>query len=619
VRPPQFLWRLGLEAALWLSPPAAFLFVYVKHHRAPGEAVGPHLKVVAVAVLALVLVRLGLYVLLKSERLYRLSAACAVAGLATAMLAYYGLVVAGLESWGRVVTWQLIESYSAQIPMLAEAMGIALPAAITLCGLAVVGIYAAAWAFVRHFDWVSFLGPRASPMVLSTALVCGAALCATEAYNFVAAPPTRHWEPLSLTFYPDEAARNLQGHSVDRLSAAKLDAAEDEARAYYEPGRAAERKNVILIVVDGLRPDHMSLYGYARDTTPNLRRLERSGMIRKLSSMRAVCASSACGVLGIIGSKFVHQLSYRPFTLHEALKRHGYRVHLVLSGDHTSFYDLKAVYGDVDSYFDGHGMRKLKHMNDDLPVLERLEQFPAWDGAPVMMQFHLMSAHILGRRDSAFAKFTPFAPYGLLARPAAESSATAVNFYDNGVLQADAVIAALLATLERKGYLGNAVVAITADHGESLGEHGLYQHSNGVREEVLRIPFVLVSYGDKPSRPLTNRRLASQVDIAPTLLAELGMPRPRTWAGRPLQEPAGPQLAYFQELGDVGLFDATEAGSLWKYWISSRSGAEYAFDLSVDPGESDNLVGRLPPDRRREWRLKVLPGAAVHIAPRPTQ
>jgi glucan phosphoethanolaminetransferase (alkaline phosphatase superfamily) len=453
---------------------------------------------------------------------------------------------------------------------------------------------------------------------MAVVLVSGSAFCAIELYRFTTEPPTEQAEPVSMTFYPLEAARNLQGHAVDRLSAARLDAEADAARTAYRPNPSAQRLNLVLIVVDALRADHLGVYGYPRDTTPNLSQLERAGKLRKVGSMRAACSSSVCGLLSIMSSKFVHQLSYGPMTLQEALRRHGYRIHLVLSGDHTNFYGLKAAYGPVDSYVDGDSSHGRQYVNDDQLVLDHLEQFPDWDGNPVFIQFHLMSVHILGRRDGAAAKYRPAENYARLPLRALANarSERGVNYYDNGVLQTDAMIARLLFALERKGYLKQAVVAITADHGESLGEHGYYQHGNSVREEVLRVPFLLLSFGHQPARPLAQRALASQVDIAPTLLEELDMPRPQTWSGTPLQESGSADFAHFQELGEVGLYDHRDPRHLWKYWVDSQSGQEYAYNLSLDPKELRNAIGEATEQQKREWRTRVVPAKSMAVSAR---
>jgi Sulfatase. len=97
----------------------------------------------------------------------------------------------------------------------------------------------------------------------------------------------------------------------------------------------------------------MGLFGYQRDTTPNIARIAASATLRKAGIVHSSCADSSCGLLSLASSRFVHQFPARPFTLQEVLKRTGYRVHMILGGDHTNFYGLRKIYGAVDSYYDG--------------------------------------------------------------------------------------------------------------------------------------------------------------------------------------------------------------------------------------------------------------------------
>lgn len=607
------LLRLGLDAALWLCIPAGFLFLYVGRYAAPTDAVWPHLRVVGLALAAFALARIALAAPARTPSAHRLATAILAAALLMVMLGYYALVVIGLEFWGRVISWHLMASYAAQVPELAETLGVSLPLAGGAFALIGLALLAAGWFYAALLDWAPALARRISGPVLWIGVPAGFMMVAIGLYDFLAEPPTRQYEPVSLTLFPLEGAWNLQGHAIDQLSAARLDRLDDAARSAYSASTGADRKNVVLIVVDALRPDHMGVYGYARDTTPNLSRVARAGMLRKAARVHAICTSSSCGLVGLASAKFVHEFHTRPITLQEVLKRHGYRVHLILGGDHGNFYGLKLAYGEADSYFDGYQAAG-GYMNDDRVLVDRLAGFPDWNGEPVMFQFHLMSAHVLGKRDAAAGRFLPAATYARSEGRDRESGGRGINFYDNGVVQADAVIHALLQTLERKGYLRNAVVAITADHGESLGEHGLYLHTNSVREAALRIPFLLLSYGYAPGRPLDGQAFASQVDVAPTILAELSMPRPATWSGVPLQAPVAREFTYFQERADVGLVDHRDPENIWKYWLNSVTRREYAFNLSVDPREETNAVDRVPPDRLREWRLRILPGARVEKA-----
>src|SRR6185295_14362554 len=126
----------------------------------------------------------------------------------------------------------------------------------------------------------------------------------------------------------------------------------------------------------------------------------------------------------------------------------------------------------------------------------------------------------------------------------------------------------------------------------------------------------LLSYGERAALPLDTSYPASHVDIAPTLLAELGVPRPDTWTGMALQQPRARDFLYFRERWETGLVD-TRGTAAWKYWRDARTGREYAFDLSADPSERHNAIAAAPSQRRREWRLRVLATDSVGSLPMP--
>ncbi len=608
---PDWLGAIGADLVAWFALPAAFLYAYVKGYGAPTQAILPHLQVALLALLALALLRLTLSRAL-SARAGRLAAALAASAALWVMIAYYGLALIGLEYWGRVISWDLIASYAAQAPRLAETLEISWPGVLGIAALAYAALTWIVHRYLRRVDSAALIGARLSWSMLALLVVAGTLFLAVEVYQFRAAPPTGDAEPVSLTFYPVEGGLVFQSHAVDKLGAARRDADEDAVRAAYAPSLAPDRRNVVLIVVDALRADHMGIYGYARDTTPHLARLEKAGVLRKAPAVQASCSSSVCGLLSIASSRFVHQFSRRPITLPEVLKRYGYRIHMILSGNHTLFYGLRDAYGDVDSYFDAYPARAGEYMNDDAIVVDHLSRFPAWDGNPVMMQFHLMSAHALGHRDPGLAKYQPAANYSLFALTGkAGRSSDAINHYDNGVLQADATIDAILGALRQKGYLRDAIVAITADHGEALGEHGSYTHAQGVHDETLNIPFVLLSYGHRPAAPIDGAPIASQVDIAPTVLAELGIAAPASWRGMALQRPLKRDFLHFQERWDLGIFDLRDPGNPWKYWSNVRTGEEYAFNLRLDPRQRRNRIAAASEQQRRDWRLQVLAASAA--------
>jgi glucan phosphoethanolaminetransferase (alkaline phosphatase superfamily) len=617
---------LLVDVCLWLSLPTVFLRAYYRHTLS-GEAIVPHLRLSVALLLALVSLRLLGFLLLRNERARRAVTSVAMALVFAVVASYYALVIIGLESWGRVISWELISSYGYQAAQLADVLGVSL-AFVVLAAIAAFAILVAGfWIYIAKADWIPVLGKRASRALSVFYLASAAVVAVIEIYSFLAAPPAARGEPVSLTFFPLEGAWNLQGLAIDAMKAPVLDRAEQAARAAYRAKPAPERRNVILIVSEAFRPDHMSIYGYHRDTTPNLRRLQASGQLRKAPPLRTTCASSACGLFSLGASRFAHEFPSQPITLQEVLKLHGYRVHMILGGDHTMFYNLRKIYGQVDSYYDGYSARKqryvdeeeYRYMNDDRLVVDRLAGFHAWDGTPVMIQIHLMSTHVLGKREKTAEWFAPSSNY---ARPENRVLGPggrpdqALNFYDNGVVQADSTIQRVLEILAAKGYLAAATVAITGDHGEFLGEHGLFQHANGVYEEVLRVPFALVSYGYGPAAPIDGYPHPSQVDIAPTILAELGLPIPRTWSGQPLQLPEKREFTYFREQTEIGLYDHRDPKNFWKYWVELGTSNEFAYNLRLDPAESTNVIDTAPPALRREWRAQVLPAISVGYVPR---
>jgi len=589
--------RLALDVALWYCIPILFITAYVRIFAQPAAAVLPHLLAVALPLLMILLARLLLSRFVSSVALNRLAASVLISILLALLITYYALVLIGLVSWGGVVSWNVIPTFFAQSQVAAEALHLPAPLFPWALLLAFLGVLRACWLYLRRFDWtVAWIG-RVSDWTLAAAVWGAICAVAIYAFDFSYGYGTHTSEPISLTLFPPRDALALEGYTVNPISAGRIDRAQDLARRAYVPSASTDRKNLVVIVVDALRPDHMGVYGYARDTTPNLARLSKEIPARVVAGTHASCADTACAMFSLFSSKFPNGFSFRPFFLHEALRRNGYRIHLILSGDHTYFFGLRRFYGDVDSFYDGNQAQG-GHLNDDQRVLDRLSALPNSDGTPVMFQFHLMSAHILRNTVADPGPFLPAERYGLGASRDIGSGGTpmqgAVNFYDNGVVRADGLINSLLDLLQSKGYLRNTVVVITADHGESLGEHGLFKHANSVREEVLRIPLLLLFYGCQPRTPGAPRDYPSQVDIAPTILSELGLPIPTTWVGLPLQEPDRPEFSFFQEHAFAGLIDHRDSAHVWKYWIDRNSGEDHVFELSTDPHENHDLRDEIP-------------------------
>lgn len=583
------------EATAWALVIGAFLYVYSGHPAGGAQAIWPHLKVVGWVGLALSSLRMAAWRWLPGRVAPRAVATALTASAWLLLSGYYLLIVTGLGSWGRVASWALVARYVSQVPQLAQSLGVPL-FAVGVLGLASVAL--ALWAVdgaVTRRDWTRWVAARLGPTSTGAAAIGGLALALVQLSAYAGYPALAAREPFSLTFLaaPDEG-QHMNSHIRVSPEAA---AAARRARDAYRPTALARRPNVILVVVDALRPDRLSVYGYERDTTPHLAALQRSGQLQVVPRAVAACPESYCGLLALARSKPLHLMTDDDLSLHEVLSRHGYRIALLLGGDHTNFYGLRAAYGAVDEYFDG-SMDRRRGINDDESVIERVKAMPPWDGRPVMLQVHLMSAHLLGTRSGAFEQYLPARPYvpwrkgaaADLSKPQFETG----NHYDNGVRQLDDVVQRLIEALAERSYLRDAILVLTGDHGEMLGEHGEFGHAKGVYEPAMRVPLMLATFGGQPLTLVgAADRLASQLDLAPTVLHHLGVAAPDNWLGVPLQRPVPPRLLAFQQGYLLGVYDERQSGGTLKYWRNIDTGAQWAFDVRADPAESVNLVPRL--------------------------
>lgn len=140
--------------------------------------------------------------------------------------------------------------------------------------------------------------------------------------------------------------------------------------------------------------------------------------------------------------------------------------------------------------------------------------------------------------------------------------------------------------LEERGLLDDAVVLVTSDHGEHLGEHGKFLHGNSLYEELVRVPYLLIAPGVEPGIDATP---VSGVDFLPTVAASLGSAPPSNLAGVALQESIPSDRLIRFETG-------TRRGYLVgdRKWLAVDRGTYLewvaAFDLASDPREQNDLL-----------------------------
>jgi glucan phosphoethanolaminetransferase (alkaline phosphatase superfamily) len=602
----KHLLHFSYNLALLFTLPILFIVTYVLKYFNPTIVIYEHLSVVTLIVFAILSLKLLINHYARDKKYALFMYSLLYSSFIFIAFIYYLVVLIGLHSWGRVITEEFIISYTEQAEYFLDALNISIYLAASLAIIFYAVLFGACYIFLKKFHWIPPRAHSKQSWLIALLLLSLVLFFTYRFYDYLVTGNRLSKEPITLTLFSGKS-KALERHDARQGSAAeeKLNILEENARQNYKPNTLAKKRNLIVIIVDALRPDHMSVYGSPRDTTPNLRLLTETQATTKFTNLRSTCGETTCAHASYMASRYVHQLPDHLFTLQDVLKLNGYQTNMIISGDHINFNNIREVYGNVDHYYDG-SMAKGYYFNDDAITTNKTKALPVWDGVPTMIHYHLLSAHIVGKKDPQFLRYTPAKNYLLLSNGKPEQQYT--NFYDNGVLQADAVIKQLLDTLKEKKYLENSLVVITADHGEALGEHNVFMHTNSVIEEALHIPLLMLHYGYQSTLPKQLDGFMSLVDLAPSILSEFNINRPESWVGSPIQEHVKTAFSYFEMAPFKGLYDRRDDKVLWKYWRNIHTDEEFVYDLSKDPKEQRNLSLQVSTELKAEWRKLTATG-----------
>lgn len=369
----------------------------------------------------------------------------------------------------------------------------------------------------------------------------------------------------------------------------------DSIKTSYPKNNKFQKKNVILIIVDALRADYLNIYGYKNLTTPFLNSLFKKGDLHKIDYAFSTSAASFPGILSILRSKSWYNLSLNNFSIYELLKNQGYRTNFILSGDHMNFYDLKSFYGkNIDYYFDGTDSKKY-FINDDLLLFEGLKKVPHYRVIPNFFYFHVMSVHSAGLRHSENIKYLP-------ANSTDFDTLSYRNNYKNGILQADTYIKSIFNQLEEKGYLSNSIVVITADHGDSVGERGYYNHGHHVYNDEIRIPILI--YDTDKSYNYNETKPAIQPDISATIIDRLGLPIPPSWEGKSLLKNDYREFSFHTIIDNFAIINY-QNNKMYKYCFNKSTKKEEVFELRSDINETRNILKSTNKQLLNQLRIKM--------------
>jgi glucan phosphoethanolaminetransferase (alkaline phosphatase superfamily) len=404
-------------------------------------------------------------------------------------------------------------------------------------------------------------------------------------------PLTASWHDVSLTLNSQYEHRNLIEAARDRQTARD-----------YKSGDAVEpRPNVILIYVDALRADVTQPYGYYRDNMPFVSGLVQRGDLQQVEYGLANCPATICGLAALLQSRSTRRQNEDNFSLPRVLAQVGYRNAYILSSNHQDYFNLKKYYQPIHFYLDGKDLDPARS-TDDYLTLEGLRRLGRWSGEPTFLMIGLVSPHPFAIKRDEHRRYLPdrldfsegfTKKYELAYR----------NNYDNGLLQADDVLKLLWSKLKDQGYLrDDSIVVITSDHGESLGERGIFGHVKTLYNTELRIPVWVKA----PGR-IQNLTLARQTDIAPTVLEIIGLPIPQTWEGRSLMSKEMQPWSehYLPDQPDQIALVYSNGSEALKYLFDNRSKREQVYAIRNDPHETNDVIGSVAPELLEEMRQRA--------------
>ncbi len=370
----------------------------------------------------------------------------------------------------------------------------------------------------------------------------------------------------------------------------------------------AQLSNVVLIVVDTLRRDHLGCYGYERPISPAIDRLAADSVVFDNATSQAPWTTPAVGALltsryptelNILGDRSV--LPDGVETLAELLRAHEVKTGAVISHSFSSSrwrFDQGFVSFDENNIKGHKGVTSKEVADGAIAFLEQQR------GGRFFLWAHFFDPHFGYQLHPDFdpepglvyqGPVKPGVDVKVLikmrneGRLGAEDLRQVIRCYDSEIAFTSHHIGRLLERLGALGLAQNTLVVLVADHGEAFGEHDRLGHAKTLYAELLSVPLIVRD----PRRPAGRSRVhASSIDVAPTILAALGIAVPASMRGRDLfsSVPAPPvfsETSRFNRLRSIVADD-------YKLILDLESGNTELYRTTGDPAEIRDLSNAEP-------------------------
>jgi arylsulfatase A-like enzyme len=422
-----------------------------------------------------------------------------------------------------------------------------------------------------------------------------------------------------------------------------------------------ETPNILFITVDSLRADHLSCYGYDRETAPYLSSLAEDGVVcREAIANAPNTPSSFPSILTSTHPQMYGGYDYltedRPF-LAEELQKAGYETlgfhsnpHLGSNHNYDNGFDrfedsaegsdsVATLKDRVERRLDDDSLiykflRRVWHyftLSTDTSAYARagtisnkaIDWIEGERSSPFFMWLHYMDVHYPFTPDEESLSALGIDPLSkrrvanlnarMQERPEELTEADVsdlLKLYDGEIRYTDAQIRNVVDALKRDGIYEDTVVIVTADHGEAFGEHGRFGHHPDLYDELLRVPLILNGPGISPG---TVDQQVSLIDVGPTIYDLVGTETPSVVQG----ESFYPLLDGESQEESIALITAARDDRMacrtseWKFFWRVDEDEFELYDLTDDPAEQTDLSDERPEvverfvDRLNAYRERV--------------
>ena len=396
-----------------------------------------------------------------------------------------------------------------------------------------------------------------------------------------------------------------------------------------------KKPNILLIAIDSIRADHMSCYGYERNTTPHIDRFAEGGTlfentfsphIPTTPAYASMLTGRDCFGTQVVALRHQGPLRAEAPTAAEIFRGYGYNTTSVgFKGNPSSRgYDKYLEFDGWGSYATGRVPKAQNLNNATIPELERLTA----EGAPWFVTLRHMDPHApylppqpyermfyhgdeCDPNNRSMDPVLDFKPFGTFFKswmpPGISDKDYVIAQYDGAIAYMDACIQSIFTALEGMGVLDDTIIVVNGDHGETLYDHELWFDHHGIFDNVLHVPLIIRYPGAVPA----GERISGfnqHKDLLPTLLDLAGLAEQAETDGYQFD---GQSLMSMVN-GDVSSFDSefyiSECTWMrkhgwrtpgWKLMIALEPDFHFKpeielFNLVEDPNEDNNLAEERP-------------------------